>query len=47
MQCLTHLEDRLQEVYFKSIMLAEYMRTHTKINRKHLAASLGFDVFHC
>ena len=36
-----HLEDRLQEIYFKSKMLSEYIRVHKKIDLKELSTALG------
>ena len=36
-----HLEDRLQEIYFKSLMLGEYMCQHKKIDMKELSVMLG------
>ncbi|XP_064612338.1 folliculin-interacting protein 2-like isoform X2 [Liolophura sinensis] len=45
--CLMHLEDRLQEIFFKSRTLMEYLRgiqmSKTKCNKKDLAALLGLD----
>lgn len=41
--CLMHLEDRLQEIYFKSKMLAEYLKDVKKYNIKDLTQLLGFD----
>ncbi|XP_061192634.1 folliculin-interacting protein 1-like [Saccostrea echinata] len=44
--CLMHLEDRLQEIYFKSIMLAEYLReskTPGQCDIKEMTKLLGFD----
>ncbi len=40
-QCLMHLEDKLQEIYFKSITLGEYMCQHKKIDSKELSFMLG------
>ncbi|XP_064621785.1 folliculin-interacting protein 1-like isoform X2 [Lineus longissimus] len=41
--CLMHLEDRLQEIYFKSRMLSEYMR-HRKVGDvTELATVIGCD----
>ena len=37
-----HVEDRLQEIYFKSRMLSEYMKTCSKADVQHLAAVFGF-----
>ncbi|XP_076848596.1 folliculin-interacting protein 2 isoform X10 [Brachyhypopomus gauderio] len=41
--CVMHLEDRLQEVYFKSCSLAEYLRGQTRTNVKELAQALGIE----
>lgn len=44
--CLMHLEDRLQEIYFKSIMLAEYLRDSKNpgpCDIKGITKLLGFD----
>ncbi|KAL5019218.1 hypothetical protein ScPMuIL_004940 [Solemya velum] len=41
--CLMHLEDRLQEIFFKSKMLAEYLDTSQRRDVKELADMLGFD----
>ena len=45
-QCLMHVEDRLQEVYFKSRMLSEYLKVNSKIDLEQLAAMLGSVVAH-
>ena len=34
-----HLEDRLQEIYFKSKMLAEYLKDVTKDNSKQCSVN--------
>jgi len=36
-----HLEDRLQEIYFKSKMLAEYLKGQTRVPVKELGMVLG------
>jgi len=36
-----HLEDRLQEIYFKSKMLSEYLCVHRKLCMKELSQVLG------
>lgn len=41
--CLMHLEDRLQEIYFKSKMLSEYLCVHRKLCMKELSQVLGID----
>ncbi|XP_077060576.1 folliculin-interacting protein 2 isoform X4 [Siphateles boraxobius] len=41
--CVMHLEDRLQEVYFKSRSLAEYLRGQTRVHVKELGLALGID----
>ncbi|KAJ8408765.1 hypothetical protein AAFF_G00245830 [Aldrovandia affinis] len=41
--CIMHLEDRLQELYFKSRMLAEYLRGHTRVHVKELGMVLGIE----
>ncbi|ELU07102.1 hypothetical protein CAPTEDRAFT_96149, partial [Capitella teleta] len=41
--CLMHLEDRLQEIYFKSRSLAEYIRAHKRIDQSELSTTLGVD----
>lgn len=41
-QCVMHLEDRLQEIYFKSRMFAEYLHGDPKTkNMKELTSMLG------
>ncbi|GAB1598979.1 folliculin-interacting protein 1-like isoform X2 [Argonauta hians] len=42
--CMMHLEDRLQEIYFKSMMLVEYAHGINKPSMKELTTMLGFDV---
>ncbi|KAG9339808.1 hypothetical protein JZ751_022475 [Albula glossodonta] len=39
--CIMHLEDRLQELYFKSRMLAEYLKGQTRVHVKELGMVLG------
>ncbi|XP_078068011.1 folliculin-interacting protein 2-like isoform X2 [Mustelus asterias] len=41
--CLIHLEDRLQELYFKSKMLSEYLKGHTRVHVKELGVVLGIE----
>ncbi|XP_051983281.1 folliculin-interacting protein 2-like isoform X3 [Xyrauchen texanus] len=41
--CVMHLEDRLQEVYFKSRSLAEYLRGQTRVHVKELGVALGIE----
>ncbi|XP_071195569.1 folliculin-interacting protein 1-like [Salvelinus alpinus] len=41
--CIMHLEDRLQEVYFKSKMLAEYLKGQTRVHVKELGMVLGIE----
>ncbi|XP_035671144.1 folliculin-interacting protein 2-like isoform X2 [Branchiostoma floridae] len=41
--CLMHLEDRLQELFFKSKMLAEYLRGHTRVTIQELSACVGIE----
>ncbi|XP_029472863.1 folliculin-interacting protein 2 isoform X4 [Rhinatrema bivittatum] len=41
--CIMHLEDRLQEMYFKSKMLSEYLRGHTRVHVKELGVILGIE----
>ncbi|XP_051560184.1 folliculin-interacting protein 2-like isoform X2 [Myxocyprinus asiaticus] len=41
--CVMHLEDRLQEVYFKSRSLAEYLRGQTRVHVKELGMALGIE----
>lgn len=40
-----HLEDRLQEIYFKSKMLSEYLCVHQKLCMKELSRVLGYVSF--
>ena len=42
LQCVMHLEDRLQEMYLKSKMLSEYLRGHTRVHVKELSVVLGW-----
>ncbi|XP_051955480.1 folliculin-interacting protein 1 isoform X2 [Xyrauchen texanus] len=41
--CIMHLEDRLQEMYFKSKMLAEYLKGQTRVHVKELGMVLGIE----
>ncbi|XP_056586761.1 folliculin-interacting protein 1 isoform X2 [Triplophysa dalaica] len=41
--CINHLEDRLQELYFKSKMLAEYLKGQTRVHVKELGMVLGIE----
>ncbi|XP_036380038.1 folliculin-interacting protein 1 isoform X1 [Megalops cyprinoides] len=41
--CIMHLEDRLQELYFKSKMLAEYLRGQARVHVKELGMVLGIE----
>ncbi|CAL8365557.1 unnamed protein product [Lota lota] len=41
--CVMHLEDRLQEIYFKSKMLAEYLKGQTRVHVKELSMVLGIE----
>ncbi|CAG5117099.1 unnamed protein product, partial [Candidula unifasciata] len=41
--CLMHVEDRLQEIYFKSLMLSENLRATTTYSQRELTAMLGFE----
>ncbi|XP_072899104.1 folliculin-interacting protein 2-like isoform X2 [Hemitrygon akajei] len=41
--CVIHLEDRLQELYFKSKMLSEYLKGHTRVHVKELGMVLGIE----
>uniref|UniRef100_A0A673GEN3 Folliculin-interacting protein 2-like n=1 Tax=Sinocyclocheilus rhinocerous TaxID=307959 RepID=A0A673GEN3_9TELE len=41
--CVMHLEDRLQELYFKSRSLAEYLRGQTRVHVKELGLALGIE----
>lgn len=43
LQCIMHLEDRLQEMYLKSKMLSEYLRGHTRVHVKELGIVLGIE----
>lgn len=38
-----HLEDRLQELYFKSKMLSEYLKGQMRVHVKELGVVLGYD----
>uniref|UniRef100_A0A8D2DJG4 Folliculin interacting protein 1 n=1 Tax=Sciurus vulgaris TaxID=55149 RepID=A0A8D2DJG4_SCIVU len=41
--CVMHLEDRLQELYFKSKMLSEYLRGQMRVHVKELGMVLGIE----
>ncbi|XP_044136839.1 folliculin-interacting protein 1 isoform X2 [Bufo gargarizans] len=41
--CIMHLEDRLQELYFKSRMLSEYLKGQTRVHVKELSKVLGIE----
>ncbi|KAM9313498.1 folliculin-interacting protein 1 [Gastrophryne carolinensis] len=41
--CIMHLEDRLQELYFKSRMLSEYLKGQTRVHVKELSVVLGIE----
>ncbi|RUS91366.1 hypothetical protein EGW08_000883, partial [Elysia chlorotica] len=41
--CLMHLEDRLQEIYFKSHMLSEYLTGAKTYSQRELTSMLGFE----
>ncbi|KAL2098297.1 hypothetical protein ACEWY4_007504 [Coilia grayii] len=41
--CVMHLEDRLQELYFKSCTLAEYLRGQTRVHVRELGLALGIE----
>ncbi|KAM9330435.1 folliculin-interacting protein 2 [Gastrophryne carolinensis] len=41
--CVMHLEDKLQELYFKSKMLSEYLRGHKRVHVKELSMVLGIE----
>ncbi|XP_054610975.1 folliculin-interacting protein 1 isoform X2 [Dunckerocampus dactyliophorus] len=41
--CIMHLEDRLQEIYFKSRMLAEYLKGQKRVHVKELGMILGIE----
>ncbi|OCT87791.1 folliculin-interacting protein 1 isoform X1 [Xenopus laevis] len=41
--CIMHLEDRLQELYFKSKMLSEYLKGQTRVHVKELSMVLGIE----
>ncbi|XP_074528630.1 folliculin-interacting protein 1 isoform X2 [Halichoeres trimaculatus] len=41
--CIMHLEDRLQEIYFKSKMLAAYLKGQTRVHVKELGMVLGIE----
>ncbi|XP_075712554.1 folliculin-interacting protein 1 isoform X2 [Rhinoderma darwinii] len=40
---IMHLEDRLQELYFKSRMLSEYLKGQTRVHVKELSMVLGIE----
>lgn len=39
-----HMEDRLQEMFFKSRMLTEYISSRKKVDMDELYAMFGLDV---
>uniref|UniRef100_A0A8C5PVE4 Folliculin interacting protein 1 n=1 Tax=Leptobrachium leishanense TaxID=445787 RepID=A0A8C5PVE4_9ANUR len=41
--CIMHLENRLQELYFKSRMLSEYLKGQTRVHVKELNEILGIE----
>ncbi|XP_069508628.1 folliculin-interacting protein 1 isoform X2 [Ambystoma mexicanum] len=41
--CIMHLEDRLQELYFISRMLSEYLKGQTRVQVKELSQVLGIE----
>uniref|UniRef100_A0A3B3Q362 Folliculin interacting protein 2 n=1 Tax=Paramormyrops kingsleyae TaxID=1676925 RepID=A0A3B3Q362_9TELE len=41
--CIMHLENRLQEVYFKSKMLSEYLKGQKRVHVKELSLVLGIE----
>ncbi|XP_049504423.1 folliculin-interacting protein 1 isoform X3 [Panthera uncia] len=41
--CVMHLEDRLQELYFKSKMLSEYLKGQMRVHVKELGVVLGIE----
>ncbi|XP_060693281.1 folliculin-interacting protein 1 isoform X3 [Hemiscyllium ocellatum] len=41
--CIMHLEDRLQELYFKSKMLSEYLKGQMRVHVKELGMVLGIE----
>ncbi|XP_067852271.1 folliculin-interacting protein 1 isoform X2 [Heptranchias perlo] len=41
--CIMHLEDRLQELYFKSRMLSEYLKGQMRVHVKELGMVLGIE----
>ncbi|XP_073461964.1 folliculin-interacting protein 2-like isoform X2 [Aquarana catesbeiana] len=41
--CVMYLEDKLQELYFKSKMLSEYLRGHKRVHVKELGLVLGIE----
>ncbi|XP_072256921.1 folliculin-interacting protein 1 isoform X2 [Pyxicephalus adspersus] len=41
--CIMHLEDRLQELYFKSRMLSEYLKGQTRVHVRELSMVLGIE----
>ncbi|XP_041075692.1 folliculin-interacting protein 2-like isoform X2 [Polyodon spathula] len=41
--CIMHLEDRLQEMYFKSKMLSEYLKGQARVRVKELGVVLGIE----
>nr|DBA29051.1 TPA: hypothetical protein GDO54_009318 [Pyxicephalus adspersus] len=41
--CVMYLENKLQELYFKSKMLSEYLRGHKRVHVKELGVVLGIE----
>ncbi|XP_062864241.1 folliculin-interacting protein 2 isoform X2 [Trichomycterus rosablanca] len=41
--CVMHMEDRLQEIYFKSCSLAEYLKGQRRVHVKELGLALGIE----
>ncbi|KAK1175714.1 folliculin-interacting protein 2-like isoform X1 [Acipenser oxyrinchus oxyrinchus] len=41
--CIMHLEDRLQEMFFKSKMLSEYLKGNARVHIKELGVLLGIE----
>lgn len=41
--CIMHLEDRLQELYFKSRMLSEYLKGQARVRVEELSKVLGIE----
>lgn len=40
-QCMMHLEDRLKDIYFKSVVLSESMRVAAMYSQQELTHVLG------